>query len=500
MLFSQKFRDNLNSYTLIALNAKIRVKPYDPSEIKFFSNDDLDRVSDSIKSLETEWDGKEFAYFVSEPLARMLIDSKKKTTFSSYKEVKMAGKMELYLAHHERKAFRKDMPDDYIEYLENETLHDWRQAARLDMLKYYFSGVGIFPELDPSEESKRRVIYKNDYEDFIKSLSDVELFKLFGEFRQPITVINQQYDNASTFVQTVMEQIEKYVLILRDLEEPIYIPGDGLGAGSYVCKMLGKKYISCEPNAIGYESHLVGLITYRCSFNIQDAKTCNTVFLGNVANFLSKEERLSLKEMRVCIWDEQPPDIKGWFNGGDVRLWYNYEVVPLMPEMKFKFPQLIRNLSKKYNLIPEDNISAAVLEKLKIKSNPNRKLIITGRPKLGVPSYCIFTRSFSYDTKHGRRGQMKDMVSDLIEWRPDDILLDGYYGKIAIKEYDDNVIRDFEFVNGLIEAKVKNPVRMRFVQMGKERQRVVYLGQNKINLKHQYRFNSDYCYTRKVED
>jgi len=95
---------------------------------------------------------------------------------------------------------------------------------------------------------------------------------------------------------------------------------------------------------------------------------------------------------------------------------------------------------------------------------------------------------------------MKDMVSDLIEWRPDDILLDGYYGKIAIKEYDDNVIRDFEFVNCLIETKVKNPVRMRFVQMGKERQRVVYLGQNNINLKHQYRFNSDYCYTRKVED
>jgi hypothetical protein len=43
-----------------------------------------------------------------------------------------------------------------------------------------------------------------------------------------------------TFVDTSMSQIEKYMVILKDMNEPIYIPGDGIGTASYVCKMLGK--------------------------------------------------------------------------------------------------------------------------------------------------------------------------------------------------------------------------------------------------------------------
>jgi len=496
MLFSQKFRDNESKYKLVALRTGLRVRPYERADVLAMVDEDIVRIRESINSMSLDWDMKEYAYFVSSPVVKTAIDSKKLIEFTSYKEMILAGKIDRYLQFHENKKNLYGVPDDYDTYLENETLYNWCQAVRLEKEDEYFQGIGIFPEKIVS----KRVKYSGDYDEYIKSLTDVQLFQLYSKYRQPLSVRHQTYERATTFVQTMTEQIEKYILVLRDMEEPIYIPGDGIGTGSYVCRMLKKRYISCEMNSIGYESYLVGLITHFGVFRLEDAETCASVFLGNVVNYLSEDEMASISHKKICIWDEQPKNIDGWVNGGDVRLWYNYSIIPVLPEMKFKYPVILSNLSNKYNLVPEDNICKAIMIKYKISPNARKKLLITSHPVVGKPSYCVFTRSFSYDVKHGRKGQMKDLCGEMIEWRPDPMILDGYFGKVALAEYEKNVLSSFEFNGDIIEAKVKYPARYKYVRMGSENVKVVHVGNNLVTGKSQYRFNSDYKFTKEYKD
>jgi len=339
-------------------------------------------------------------------------------------------------------------------------------------------------------------LYCGDYDDYIHSITDVMYMRHLSENRQWLAVKHQDYDSPTTFVITAMDQVEKYICAIKPLPEPVYIPGDGIGIGSYVCKMLGKKYVSSEPYSIGREAILVGLITSGRFYREEDALVCKSVFFGNLSAFVSPNYK-NLCNIKICLWDEQPDlrDIE-WYNGGDSRLWYSYPVVPVVPEMKIKYVRALINLGKKFNIIPVDNITKAIYKKYKIKSNDKCKELKVGAyPRSGENMYCFTTRAFTYDIKHGRRGQMKDL-GDMIEWVPDKILLDGYVGPVGMSEYDNNVLKVFEFDGTTIIAKEPNYRRIRYVKLGNEKHRISLVGYDEINKLARFMLNSEYCYRK----
>jgi len=166
---------------------------------------------------------------------------------------------------------KKIYKDDFQEYIDKFCVSSYKMAQEKMCLGEYFSGVGVFPVVVTS----CRINYTGDYDDYIRSLTRNELFELYGKYRYSERNRNQDYSTPVSFITTAMEQIENYTVMFRKIKSlgySVYIPGDGIGLGSYISSMLGIKYFSSEPNDIGRESNIQGLISSRNSFSYEDAK------------------------------------------------------------------------------------------------------------------------------------------------------------------------------------------------------------------------------------
>lgn len=506
IMYTVAFSYNRNDYRSRAFGLGLRMKPYTREEVLLMDQDQLDMIRKSVLSMATKWDEKEYAYFLSEPHIKLLIDSVRPRKKTTYIEAKESGEMEFYIMYHEQyqkfwdNEFHKKylFADDYEFYLREETINGLDHAKALGMVAEYFSGIGIFPEVG----SSRRVIYNNDYDLYIAQLTPPEYLELVSKYRKYEPAKYQKFDDPRTFIDTALNQVEKYVAIMQDLEEPIYIPGDGLGIGSYVARMLKKKYFSSEPHKIGYEARKCGLITSDRPFMLLDCVGMKTVFLANIVQYLDSDiyKMLLDSKIKICLWDEMPDLSLGrWKNGGDVRLWYNYDGPLVLKESKIKYERILLNLSKRFNLIPVDNLCVATLAKLRIEKNSNSPLIVCTHPRRGSPSYCILTRSFNFDLKNGRTGQLKDICGETVEWSSDNKLVDGFCGMLPLKEYEDKVIRKIRYQGTYFTIKERVPGYKRFVQLANFRYKVAFVGCDPVTKESKYMLNSDFGYRQKLE-
>jgi len=492
------FNQNKHSFITRAISLKLRVHPYELDDIKVMSVDDLIRIKSSIKSLEEgNWDRKECAYFLSSNVSQLIISNKKITKVSGHVMARELGCLGAYIQCFEYNVKNGiyDFFDDYEEYCSLYVLDSWEKSQNLGVLELYFSEIGIFEK----KVSELYVVkYKGDYSSYISSLSYKEYFLLLSSFRRSCPVSRQDYMSPVTFVDTSMSQIEKYMVILKDMNEPIYIPGDGIGTASYVCKMLGKKYLSSEPWSIGKEGVYCGLISKIGYFDLNDVALCSSVFLGNMAKYLSDADMYALSSYDVVQWDEQPilPGI--WYNKGDVRLWSTIKSPLYLDERKVRYEDIVVHLSQKYCLVPMDNISNALLKKKKIVPDSKLpKLNIGGVVKRGFPSYNIYTRSYSNDLKHARSGQVKDL-GELIEWYIDSkYVLDGYYGPVNCRGYDTNVLKEYEFNGDEFVSTQNYPYRKTVVLVGGDYQKIVCVSYNKKTKKAVYLLSSDFSYRKR---
>lgn len=298
-----------------------------------------------------------------------------------------------------------------------------------------------------------------------------------------------------------MYQVDKYVSIIRSMPEPIYVPGDAFGVVSYVCRMLGKKCVSSEPEDIGIEARWLGLVDYKEGYKYERVLECKSVFLGNMVAYLSDLEYMQLSSHPYVVqWDEIPRTDKGtWYNLGDVRAWSTKPYYPIMQESKVIYERILVNLQQKYFIVPQDQLSQVMCKKLGIQTsiaNDKEKLHVVSRTILGEPSYNMFTRSFSYDLTNARPGHTKD-VGELIEWYPDvKYVLDGYYGPILMKKHDDNVLRKYEYNGEFFTSVLAHPGRKHYVQLGETKLRIVLAQYSDVTKEAVFVLASDYAYTK----
>jgi hypothetical protein len=194
---------------------------------------------------------------------------------------------------------------DIQDYYLHEGISNYQKAIQMKKTEEYFSGIGIFPKISVSPG----ILYTNDYQEFIASLTHEEYLILLSHYSQHKPSRHADYTSPVIFYQTAMTQITEYIKVLKDLEEPVYIPGDGIGIASYACSMLGKKYVSSEPSLIGREAFYNRLITYQEPFQEDRLQGCKTMFLGNVIKHIDQDLDKYRNRVVVAIYDEQGFDM-----------------------------------------------------------------------------------------------------------------------------------------------------------------------------------------------
>jgi len=343
------------------------VEPYTDGDLKKFDSDDLKRISEAMLSPSTQV--VEGRYFCSEPWIRAqigLMVSRYRVTskyIKTWKDAEKQGCLDEYFAGidswplKEKGAFIQ-YSGDILEYYRERGIASWEQARDNNCLAEYFSGVGIFPVVG---RRYKLMTVANDYEEYIKSMTYDQYLELLRNNSAHEPARNESYNNATTFYQTAMTQIGEYVKIIKDMNGKIYIPGDGIGIGSYVARMLGKDYYSSEPNNIGREAILMGVISAKEKYDHSKAKLCDSVFFGNCYSYCIDEkmyEELSDKE--VIIYDEQPPLFQSMYPKEHYKCWTN---IPHSKEHMRDFPGQIAltTYSKENDLVSMDKLSGVLI-------------------------------------------------------------------------------------------------------------------------------------------
>jgi len=209
------------------------------------------------------------------------------------------------------------------------------------------------------------------------------LIRKYSVYKSPAL---RDYSNPCVFYPVAVAQINDYVEVMRHLPEPIYIPGDGLGAGSCAARYLGKKYYSSEPNDIGREAVWLGLITERKSYDESDVMRCKSVFFGNcvyeIFGTSVYENLCRLKKfVFVAVYDEQTLSqlehgvmeltrgaiaFKRWqerqfFSGHNHKAWYSRD---MNIHNEYKYKEYYRRYENMSIYVPIDRVSEGLLNSL----------------------------------------------------------------------------------------------------------------------------------------
>jgi hypothetical protein len=365
-------------------------EPYTMNEIKSFLDEDLDRIEMALREPKTQI--IESRYYFSGAVEQLVIQqyiARRVVRVHTWQEAEKLSCVSQYFSGIEDWPV---IPCNYVikysgdirGYYEKRGISTWEQAKDKGQLPVYFSGIGLFPKV---EEAYKVRIYSNDYDAFLAQLTYVEYLSYLRDYSTHVPARWAQYDDPRKFYQTAMSQIQEYIDVLRDVAEPVYIPGDGLGIGSYVCMMMGKRYFSTEPNEIGRDARRMGIISSSDKYSVEVAKEYATVFFGNCVHEIYTD--LSLlseltKKTRVIVYDEQGLSLskmcslkfpdgddivdyvcrsikeeRHFFVGTSYKAWYSWKVEDIF---SFRYMDFYRRDIGDNLWLPVDSVSESVLQ------------------------------------------------------------------------------------------------------------------------------------------
>jgi len=364
--------------------------PYSKEEIEKMSREDLERIDRAIRNPKTQ--EEEFRYFsMNDPLMIMTIGAKisrMTRVVSSWQEAKALNCLASYFSGVNgwpivSSPYVIKYSEDARSYYELFGITSWRKAKECGKLARYFQGWGFFPKVEDAYMDCWNV---GDYESYLKSISFEEYLVHLRDFSSHIPARFGVYDSPLVFYQTAMCQISEYISVISKLEGKIYIPGDGLGLASYVCKLLKKDYFSCEPNEIGRDAIVMGLISSKEVFSEDHLKGCSVIFFGNcVYEIFSDVIELNKyrDKYKIVVYDEKglalsrfqnskllrvggklSLDFSKWFSfrpfypGMTYKIWYSWDVGE---KSSFRFSEFYRRDVGNKMWLPTDNVAESVL-------------------------------------------------------------------------------------------------------------------------------------------
>jgi len=393
------FLRGLERQRIIALGQQLGtgIEGYTMKEIQEFKDSDIERIYGAIRARDKQC--VEARYFFCNNYEMSWIQNMITSwlkPISTWRVAEARGHLDFYFSGQGEWPVKSPGPKvqytgDLEDYYLNRGVVNWRQAKEQNKLEVYFSGYGLFPKV---QDAYRVRSYKNDYDEFVKSLSFEEYLNFLRDHFEHIAPRRQVYSSAVYFYQTAMCQVAEYIEVLKDMIEPIYIPGDGIGIGSYVCSLLGKQYYSSEPSDMGREAVLMGVIKERAKYSKEKAYECASVFFGNCLYeiFLDDAERASalfeLRQLRVVVYDERgltqswrklnyDPEVFSngfsecalwvsddyrFYPGSSYKVWYSYrDSSDKGKEFFYKYQAFYEHVKSDTVFVPIDTVSESIM-------------------------------------------------------------------------------------------------------------------------------------------
>jgi len=371
----------------VAKENELSIEPYTMEDLATFSDEDLRRIAHAQEN--PFGNHKETRFFFTIPLysskgalVKMCIEQKivamlkRNKPIDSYVNAKSRNRISEYFSgingwpKLNSEIEVKYAGDISVYYEEVNAVLNYHQAVSSGRIEEYMSGVGIFPEVLVDYKT---CWYNGDYEEYISKLSVEEYFVMLRRYSAHVPARFGEYDDCRKFYQTAMCQVTDYIKCLEDLPSPVYVPGDGIGIGSYVLSTMNKVYYSCEPNDIGKEGHLMGLISSRKVFDPYDMLQYKSVFFGNCFFEIAKTCKVDMKYALsqytgvVVIYEDGCPDL-------DIYKYYGLQKYSLGHNYKhwrsdrykrsvdmFRFAPSFKNIYEKSVIIPMDVVSYNIM-------------------------------------------------------------------------------------------------------------------------------------------
>lgn len=111
------------------------------------------------------------------------------------------------------------------------------------------------------------------------------------------------YEDELNHYRALEQRIAEMVSIIsKTTEEVLHFPGDGIGVGSLAASMLGRKYVSSEPNGIGELARRLGIITRDWPIEQHIASYPEATYvLSNLSRFMDMAKMS--QQVRAIIYD-----------------------------------------------------------------------------------------------------------------------------------------------------------------------------------------------------
>lgn len=113
-------------------------------------------------------------------------------------------------------------------------------------------------------------------------------------------MLGDVYDNHQNHYKAFYYRVGELITILQHVREIVHIPGDGIGAGSLACHILGIPWFSSEPNSVALDAVSIGLISQVMTYEEHLKLYPDALYL---LSFLSRFVNYQNLPRRAIIYD-----------------------------------------------------------------------------------------------------------------------------------------------------------------------------------------------------
>jgi len=526
---------------------------YTLDDVMKFTEEDYRRIESARASQDTQ--EFEYAFFFTMPVVQMVLEQRlaaRVRKIRDWRDAEKRGRLKDYFSGQGRWPDRGIVEGvaysgDLFQYYSVRGIQSWQEALEKGVIHQYFAGQEYFPAIDNYE-----IVDKAEgIDEYIMSLTDDQYLQDLSKYSVDLPTRYEKYDTPLSFVRVAMSQLELYTEVLSTMKEPIYIPGDGLGLGSIVCRMLGKQYVSSEPNSIGDIAIKKKIITEKDSYQYKEE--CNSVFFGNVLlllhsdvvfDWLDRGKQVEIVEKSgICCSDyvrKKDPDTKIWlFPTSRVEWWSSISRHIVVLDMNY-----FRSDQPKI-FFPRDRLAENMLTRLYLSTHyvndqlakltsKKARLLMTNYPKfiglakkqrqayewwaVGIKfsfvpvvtkdvgefeehDISFFTRSYVKDRRHGRVGSAKLVEDTILPFVPNQprIYCDGWR-KMTLESYERaDILEKYSTVGTAFVSLLYNPLSKKFIEMAGKRVKIILVGYNEKTHEATYKLASTFAYEENEE-
>lgn len=308
---------------------------------------------------------------------------------------------------------------------------------------------------------------ESEYIDYVKELYPyervVEMYcNMMKEYSYTCPMWANDYTDPTSFSTYFQGQVAQYMDVIKNIQNKsrLVIYSDGPGTGSYAALLLGREYVSYEPNDIGRIAKQIGLIVEPEKENLDD-----DVFLYFNCIEYYKDEHIGERK-HVVIIDENIrfiPGIRPVKTGGGKVFYKNVDVTPLClyPLESSRF--VVSSMGGKVN--PVTYKAIVMCELMGITVDLDARKVTT---EVEDEEFNIMTRNDPFTRRAKRNGDYKNIRGENYKVYPgsNTVFTNSGVENIIMNKYSmDRVVTEYLYIDGYYYVRTLRPERVDYITL-----------------------------------